>query len=124
MDLSAEAASATCGDVIELAVSSWPLVPWKGAPLRVMVVTEKPIEGTLSLISPDGGVAAKSTDYRGGRHIPGSPRSRHRPRGHGTTLTRDHAAAECSTITRDIAVERHAVGAAAYNAGKPLAGAQ
>jgi hypothetical protein len=105
VDLSAEAASGTCGDVIELAVSPWPLAPWKGVPLRVMVVTEKPIGGTLSLISPDGGVAAKSTDRHGGP--PYSWLVEVAAPAAGTwhvTLTRDHAPAECSTITRDIAV--------------------
>ena len=31
-----------------------------------MVVTEKPLEGVLSLIAPDGSVAAKSADRHGG----------------------------------------------------------
>ncbi len=43
-----------------------PLAPWKGAPLRVMAVTEKPVDGMLSLIAPDGSVAAKSTERHGG----------------------------------------------------------
>ena len=43
-----------------------PLAPWKGAPLRVMVVAEKPVEGVLSLIAPDGSVAVKSPDRHGG----------------------------------------------------------
>ena len=31
-----------------------PLAPWKGAPLRVLFAAEKPLEGELSLIAPDG----------------------------------------------------------------------
>src|ERR1700692_339833 len=48
----AEAASDACGDAAELTVLPSPLAPWKGAPLRVMVVAEKPVEGVLSLIAP------------------------------------------------------------------------
>ena len=40
--------------------------PWSGAPLRVMVVTEKPVAGTLSLIAPDGSVVVKSADRHDG----------------------------------------------------------
>jgi len=105
VDSSAEAASGICGDAAELAVLPSPLAPWKGAPLRVMVVAEKPVEGTLSLIAPDGSVAAKSPDRHDGPPyswfaevaIPAA----------GTwhaTLTLDHAPAECSAITRDIVV--------------------
>ena len=36
------------------------LAPWRGAPLRVMFAAEKPLEGELSLIAPDGSVAATS----------------------------------------------------------------
>lgn len=39
----------------------------------------------------------------------GSPRSPHLLRGHGTwALSRDHAPADCTTITREIAVRKHA----------------
>lgn len=37
-----------------------PLAPWSGAPLRVLFVSEKPLRGELSLIAPDGSVAAAS----------------------------------------------------------------
>ena len=43
-----------------------PLTPWKGAPLRVLVAAEKPLDGQLSLIAPDGGVAAKSSNRSDG----------------------------------------------------------
>ncbi|MEA2910460.1 MAG: hypothetical protein QOJ15_2541 [Bradyrhizobium sp.] len=82
-----------------------PLAPWKGAPLRVMVVAEKPVEGVLSLIAPDGSVAAKSSDRHGGP--PYSWFAEVAAPAAGTwhaTLTRDRATAGCSTITRDITV--------------------
>ncbi len=61
-----EAASEICGEAADLMVLPSPLAPWKGAPLRVMVVIEKPVDGVLSLIAPDGSVAVKSPDRHGG----------------------------------------------------------
>jgi hypothetical protein len=95
----------TCEDAAELAVLPSPVAPWKGAPLRVVFAAEKPIDGELSLIAPNGSVAAKSRERHGGPPFfwfaeVASPAA-------GTwhaTLARDHAPAECSTITRDIAV--------------------
>ena len=65
MGASAQTAAGACGDP-ELSVLPSPVSPWKGAPLRVMVVIEKPIQGVLSLIAPDGSVAAKSPERHGG----------------------------------------------------------
>jgi hypothetical protein len=84
---------------------SSPLAPWKGAPLRVIFAAEKPLEGELSLIAPDGSVAAKSRERHGGPPYfwfaeVAAPAA-------GTwhaKLTRERASAECSTITREIAV--------------------
>ena len=49
-----------------LAVLPSPVTPWKGAPLRVIFAAEKPLDGELSLIAPDGSVAAKSRERHGG----------------------------------------------------------
>jgi hypothetical protein len=95
----------TCEDAAELAVLPSPIAPWKGAPLRVIFAAEKPLEGELSLIAPNGSVAAKSRERHGGPPYfwfaeVASPAA-------GTwhaQLARDRAPAECSTITRDIAV--------------------
>jgi hypothetical protein len=100
-----QAQTATCADAPELAVLSSPLAPWKGAPLRVVFAAEKPLEGELSLIAPDGSVAAKSRERHGGPPYfwfaeVAAPAA-------GTwhaKLTRERASAECSTITREIAV--------------------
>jgi hypothetical protein len=110
MESPAKAASDGCGDAAELTVLPSPVAPWKGAPLRVMVVTEKPLQGALSLIAPDGRVAAKSADRHGA--APYSWFAEVAEPAAGTwhaTLTLDHATAECSAITRDITV----------SAGKP-----
>jgi len=60
------AAAISCADAAEVTVLPSPQVPWTGAPLRVMVVADKPAEGVLSLIGPDGNVAAKSSDRHDG----------------------------------------------------------
>src|SRR5262245_52828231 len=62
----AQAAPSACKDAPELTVLPSPLSPWKGAPLRVMAVSEKPLDGALSLTGPDGSVAAKSNGRQGG----------------------------------------------------------
>ena len=95
----------TCEDAAELAVLPSPIAPWKGAPLRVLFAAEKPLEGELSLIAPDGSVAAKSRERHGGPPYfwfaeVASPAA-------GTwhaKLARDRAPAACSTITREIVV--------------------
>jgi len=98
-------ASLGCEDAAELAVLPSPVAPWKGAPLRVVFSAEKPLEGELSLIAPDGSVAAKSRERRGGPPYfwlveVASPAA-------GTwraQLARDRAPAECGTIAREIVV--------------------
>ena len=104
-DARAETALGSCEDAAELAVLPSPLAPWKGAPLRVILAAEKPLEGELSLIAPDGSVAATSRERHGGPPYfwfaeVASPAA-------GTwhaQLSRDHAPGECSTIRREIAV--------------------
>jgi hypothetical protein len=103
------AANGPCEDAAGLAVMPSPMVPWKGAPLRVMFAAEKPLDGELSLIAPDGRVMAKSRERLGGppyswfvevaSPVPGTWHA---------TLTRDNAPAECPTLTRDITVRKDA----------------
>ena len=98
----AAAASDTCAEVTVLPS---PLAPWTGAPLRVMVIAEKPIDGALSLIAPDGKVAAKSTDRHDGPPYSWFAEVAAPAAGiWHATLERDRASADCSTVTRDIAV--------------------
>jgi len=94
-----------CEDSAELSMLSSPAAPWKGAPLRVVFAAENALEGELSLIAPDGSIAAKSRERHGGppyfwfaevaSPAVGTWRAK---------LVREHAPAECSTITRDITV--------------------
>ena len=101
----AEAPAGICEDAAEIAVMPSPVAPWKGAPLRVLLAAEKPLEGEFSLIAPDGSVAAKSRDRHGGppyfwfaevaTPTPGTWQAK---------LVRERAPAECSTINREITV--------------------
>jgi hypothetical protein len=103
----AQAPTPACENEAGLAVLSSPRAPWKGVPLRVIFAAEKPLDGELSLIAPDGKVAAASRDRHGGPPYfwfaeIASPAA-------GTwhaKLTREGASAECSTVMRDIAVQR------------------
>ena len=75
----------------------------------MIFAAEKPIEGELSLIAPNGSVAAKSRERLGGppyswfaevaKPVPGTWRA---------TLVRDNAPPECRTITHEIAVRKDA----------------
>jgi hypothetical protein len=96
-------AQGACGDP-ELSVLPSPLSPWKGAPLRVMVVIEKPVQGVLSLIAPDGSVAAKSPERHGGPPYFWFAEVAEPAAGawHATLVPEQTAG--CGTITRDITV--------------------
>jgi hypothetical protein len=104
----AQGSTGACGDAAQVTVLPSPIAPWKGVPLRVLLAAEKPLEGELSLIAPDGSVGAKSGERHGGPPYywiaeVASPAA-------GTwhaTLTRDGAPAGCGPISRDITV--HAV---------------
>jgi hypothetical protein len=95
--------SGACEEASDLVVLPAPLAPWKGAPLRVVVAAEKPFDGALSLIAPNGSVAASSRERQGGppyfwyaevaSPAPGTWRARV-----------EHDDAGCSPVTRDIAV--------------------
>ncbi len=98
--LPAAAAADACANVT---VVPAPFAPWTGAPLRVMVIAEKPLAGTLSLIAPDGSVAARSTD-----RYEGPPYSWFadvaRPAAGTWRATLEGAPAGCAPVTREIAV--------------------
>ncbi len=87
-----------CGDG-DFALLASPLTPWRGAPLRVIFTADQPLDGELSLIAPDGRVAATSRARQGGPpyfwfaevNAPAAGTWR-------ATLT------GCGTVTREIAV--------------------
>jgi len=101
----AQVRSGSCEDAAELAVLPSPAAPWTGVPLRVIVAAEKPLAGELSLIAPDGKVAARSQERHGGP--PYSWFAEVAAPAAGTwhaKLVRDGATGECAAITRDITV--------------------
>jgi hypothetical protein len=103
----AQAPTANCQDEAGLALLSSPMAPWKGAPLRVIFAAEKPLEGDLSLIAPDGKVAAQSRDRQGGPPYFWSAEVAAPAAGTWhAKLTREGASPECNTVTREIAVQR------------------
>ena len=83
------------------------MAPWKGVALRVIFTAEKPLDGELSLIAPNGHIAAASGDRHGGPPFfwfaeVASPAA-------GTwqaMLVRNDASADCKTVTREIVVQR------------------
>jgi len=101
----AEDSVGTCKDAAEIAVLPSPIVPWQGAPLRILFVTEKSLVGELSLIAPDKRVATKSHNRHGGPPYfwyveVKSPAA-------GTwrvAFTRNRAALGCNEFARDIIV--------------------
>ncbi len=101
----AQSTSAACEEATQIAVLPAPFAPCKGAPLRVIVASEKPLDGQLSLIAPDGSVAAKSHDHHDGPPYflfaeVASPAG-------GTwhaSLALGRAPAGCGTISHDIVV--------------------
>lgn len=105
VDSLAQTPPAACKEPAELMVLPSPFAPWKGAPLRVMIVSEKPLEGMFSLTAPDGSVAVKSSERHGGSPYfwlaeIAAPAA-------GTwhaTLALDHGPADCRTVTREIVV--------------------
>jgi hypothetical protein len=82
-------------------VLSAPFAPWTGAPLRVIFAAEKPLDGELSLIAPEGRVATKSRGRQGG---PPYFWFAEMPSPAAGTWHATLADAGCSPITRDIVV--------------------
>src|SRR3954469_24694681 len=104
-DSQAQSPASNCEEAPEVAVLPSPVAPWKGAPLRVIIAAEKPLDGEFSLIAPDGRVVTKSRERHGGPPYfwfaeVASPAA-------GTwhaKLVRDGVPASCSTIALDIVV--------------------
>ncbi len=78
-----------------------PFSPWTGAPLRVMVIAEKPVAGTLSLIAPDGSVAAKSSDRHEGPPYSWFAEVASPAAGNWRATL---ASADCGLVSRDVTV--------------------
>jgi hypothetical protein len=106
-DARAEDPPAPCQDEHGLALLSSPIAAWSGAPLRVVFTVEKPADGELALIAPDGKVAAKSAQRLGGPPYFWFAEIASPAVGNWQAkLTRANASPECREVTRDIAVQR------------------
>ena len=90
-----------CDEASGIAVLPSPLAPWKGAPLRVIIAAEKPLTGELSLVAPDGSVAAASRQRQDGP--PYFWYAEVNAPAPGTWHAR-LATSQCGSITRDITV--------------------
>ncbi len=111
------AASNACANAAEVTVLPSPLAPWTGAPLRVMVVTEKPVQSQLSLIAPDGSVAAKSSERHGGPPYSWFAEVA-APAAGNWHAKFEVASADCSPVSHEIAVTARKVDAVRTPAGK------
>jgi hypothetical protein len=101
----AQAPGSSCEDAAQLGVLPSPLAPWKGAPLRVTFAAEKPLQGELSLIAPDGSVAATTHDRQGGPPYFWFAEVATPAAGvWHARLVREGAPAECTTINHEITV--------------------
>jgi hypothetical protein len=101
----AQGSASACAAAGEIALLPSPWAPWKGAPLRVMLVTEKPLQGELSLTGPDGSVVATSRERHGGPPYFWFTEIKAPAAGSWhATLTPQQAGAGCGPITREIKV--------------------
>jgi len=91
-----------CTDANEITMLPAPFAPWKGVALRVLVAAEKPLDGELSLIAPDGKVAASSHDRFDGP--PYSWYAEVASPAPGVWHAKLTGASGCAAITRDITV--------------------
>jgi hypothetical protein len=55
-----------CGENTEVAIFTSPRLPWRGEPLRVMVVSERPLDGELVVHGPNQAKPITSKDRHGG----------------------------------------------------------
>jgi len=101
----AQAQASGCEESAEVAVLPSPLAPWKGAPLRVLVAAEHPLAGELSLIAPDGSVAARAREVRGGPpYVWFAEVASPAAGAWRAVLSLDSASFGCSAITKEIEV--------------------
>lgn len=95
----------TCKDAGAITHLASPIVPWKGAPLRFIVTSDAAHDGELVLTAPDGSVAVKTSERRGGppyfwiAEVASPAAGKWR-----ATLTRNAASADCKTVTREFSV--------------------
>jgi hypothetical protein len=114
----AQGSAPACDAAGEIALLPSPWAPWKGVPLRVMLVTEKPLQGELSLTGPDGSVAATSRERHGGPPYFWFAEIKAPAAGSWhATLTPQQTGTGCGPITREIKVRPDKPGGPGFAAG-------
>ncbi len=94
-------AQSACPDAADISTLSSPISPWTGAPLRVLFTSEKPLDGELTLVAPDGRAAATSNERHGGPPYSWFVETASPAAGKWQAKL---AAAGCGPVMRDIAV--------------------
>src|SRR3990172_4089030 len=97
-----------CENVPGLAVLASPSAPWKGAPLRVVFTAEENLDGELSLVAPDGKVAAASRERHGGPPYFWFAEVASPAVGAWQAKLVREGAGACATVAREIAVRKAA----------------
>jgi hypothetical protein len=110
-------ATGECSEIEGFAVLATPSSPWKGAPLRVVVVAEEAVEGDLALYGPDGSVAAKAPGRRGGPpYFWLADVAQPEPGAWHAKLTLTAEKAGCKVLSHSISVRRASAGGPAASA--------
>lgn len=100
-----------CTEIPGFAVLATPSSPWKGAALRVVMVSEAAVEGTLTLSGPDGAVVATAPERRGGPPYFWLAEVTEPAVGAWTAkLSLQSAQAGCAALTRAITVRKASAG--------------
>ncbi len=99
-------AQGTCPAASDIAVLPAPATPWTGTPFRILFVSEKPLQGELTLTAPDGSVAARSKARHGGPPYYWYAEAKSPAAGTWRVkLAGVGAPSGCNTLTYDIAVQ-------------------
>jgi len=94
-----------------------PLSPWKGAPLRVIVTSEHPIDGALSLVGPDGKVVATTSERLGGPPYSWFAEVASPAVGKWQAKLSNAASGDCVTFAESIDVRKASLGGPRASAG-------
>ncbi len=105
----AQTAATSCDAPGDIAFMPSPMTPQKGVPLRIVLASEKPFTGELSIVAPDGSVAARSAERHGGPPYFWYAEVATPAAGNWQVkLSRSGVSPDCATITHEVAVRETA----------------
>jgi len=113
----AEEPAAKCAEADGISLLASPLSPSKGTPLRVIVSSEHALDGELTLVGPDGKVAATTRDRLGGPPYSWFAEVASPAAGNWKATLQRSGNAGCPAFTRQIEVRK-----SAGPAPRPVAG--